>query len=1327
MADIKYGGYEAKDIIKCGYMMIKRPPTSGKVRIKAWHTKFFVLRAVTLNIPQRLEYYKDESALDLQKSPEHCFFLDSVVYVGEHRNSKSQNHAIMVVSSKQGALILACDSEGESKEWIQAMNSVAVKVNSDGSLLDVWMQSSVDDSPATTPEVTRHNSQEQVPQRKPTITSRKISGTGTKPGYFVTTRLTPHSERNNIRGDYVLCFTEGDLVLQSVETNLPVVTWPVSHLRSFKSESAVSAVNKDMQLLTLNAGSRSTTGEGIFQFFTKDGDAIADQIRLRSQQMAARKRAAFRTRSSSGSDVISTVTAQPVKKLQRGLTAPPKKPVVVAKEESVNRSCTDTLNSSGQPTQAKDILDGKVNGSVSESLSSNQLRPLSATDSSAEKSGDDEVFLAKSAYSELDNDQSNLSEESDISAYIDLVSDESAKPIHISDPVQPRKFSSGSQASSTSFTSDEGSTCAGSMTRNFSAAELIPEENETDAEGYIRCEALESCPEENTFERKGQKEESFVSGIFSEDSEMSCRLGGNLPICAVDESLHLATSESRINMKTREALLAQIREPGFGSFPTKQGVEKESRLEEEHVLPQAGGTHREEGGCTDDHVDSLLEKARDPKFSTDLLKQIIAQMEKPQQHDVSQLFPAATRKRNSIGTLSVETAREIKKNTSRHSVIEKRVSACDASFLSRGLSTGPPVPPNRQPDLTKRRGYFSVGDLSEDLPKRPDSTSSHRSSFFAKGMGNVNPHALSLTPLRTSIAGHLGGEAAIHARLIEKTEIRDELAHSSAVRGKSAGDDTLSCSIGNARATCAVADETILNPIDSRDCRVNSAENIDEDGQVEVSKRKDSIACKIVKKVFKRAPKARRASNAEIRESYEQSSPPLERARRESLSPGDALELQRRLSGSETNSPDSSPNMGRKSPKSSPTVLQKISSDEKGKREKRFSPSTRLRKIGKGDLMKEELTKKEFVTVDTPAELASSYEPAASHETSRKVSTDEKSEDSHESRMTDSSHHDNGQSGDSPDVRESVGDSAPSLPPRKKSGAPPLPPRLSKSSSHNSVSSPTQSALSHHGGRVPQPRHSGTGTRLSGAGLKEDFLPPPPVPPRNSPSPEIMKMSNERTPARAPVIQLTRSSPENRDEASRKPNPDSEECTINATSGESQDQNPPVITAAPQSPESMSHPVPRRPPKEQRSIQAKVYFRNHANQHVISSDSEGGEMEDDDEPAGSHRYGNIDVLKEASQGGEEATSSNEEHAPSGDAALLASDCVDSNYIKSRVKSHKKAPRQKTDLMQDASVDKDIPFGGNSTDDEECINPARRPHTPLNIKTNAWTLSSVGIN
>ena len=43
-------------------------------------------------------------------------------------------------------------------------------------------------------------------------------------------------------------------MLHSVNTNMAVVSWPVSHLRSFKSESATSAGKKDSQLLTLNAG-----------------------------------------------------------------------------------------------------------------------------------------------------------------------------------------------------------------------------------------------------------------------------------------------------------------------------------------------------------------------------------------------------------------------------------------------------------------------------------------------------------------------------------------------------------------------------------------------------------------------------------------------------------------------------------------------------------------------------------------------------------------------------------------------------------------------------------------------------------------------------------------------------------------------------------------------------------------------------------------------------------------------------------------------------------------------------------------------------------------
>jgi len=40
-------------------------------------------------LSQRLEYYKDENAFELQKPMEYSFHLDSIVYIGEAHSSKS--------------------------------------------------------------------------------------------------------------------------------------------------------------------------------------------------------------------------------------------------------------------------------------------------------------------------------------------------------------------------------------------------------------------------------------------------------------------------------------------------------------------------------------------------------------------------------------------------------------------------------------------------------------------------------------------------------------------------------------------------------------------------------------------------------------------------------------------------------------------------------------------------------------------------------------------------------------------------------------------------------------------------------------------------------------------------------------------------------------------------------------------------------------------------------------------------------------------------------------------------------------------------------------
>ena len=937
---------------------------------------------------------------------------------------------------------------------------------------------------------------------------------------------------------------------------------------------------------SLSLDRRSATGEGIFQFFTKHGDTIADEIRLRSQhafKTAAEKREAFRTKSSTGSDATSPPAVRPAKKLPaRAMTAPTEKlaNVLTIKDrgvprESLKRSRADTVPCTDQKVEQNGATVTE-NGTANESVSSSEVRPRSATDSSVGKTGDDEVFLRQPAYCEINNDDSCIQEESDGNAYIDLLSDDTAEPIHISDPVPNRKISSESQASTCSLTSEEGSIRISSLPRKFPSSQFISEENEMDSEGYVKCEALQTGPEDNILDKNGNNVDFFVSENLAEMCEMPSpqSQSRSLPSCGVDGntlksgSLQLASSSASLNHKMREHLFAQIGDPTAGTHPPKPKLERERALMSENLLPSASKADEDDSltpADSDDSGHALLEKARDPEASKKLLDQIIAQMEKPQQHDVRELFPAATRKRNSIGAVNIETAREAQQkmngkgghsqsfSVKKHCVIEKTRSTCEG-FFPRAHSPGPPPLPNR-PDsveVPRRRVYSSVGDISEDLHKRPDLIGANRSTFFFKGMGSVNPQTLT-TPLRSTITGHLGGEAAIHARLIEKTEIRDELAQSSTVRNKAAAEDSSVCLIANDGASCPVANETIVTNTDSLECRVKSPENIDEDGQGEMAKRKDSKASKFVKKVWKLAPKPRR-------ETSEEPSVPLERPRRESLSPGDAVDLQGRFSGSEPNTPETSPKMGRKNSKTSPKSLRKISSDEKVKKDKESSASKKSRKVTKGDVKKdeacrkisrEESPKKDFTAGDCSTQpLPLQQNKTASPEKPRKDLKNEKTKGSHESEL--SGNFQSGRTFNIPESRhaptnDDVRDPAPALPPRKKFEPPPLPPRICKSSpSPTSVSPSAHSSPPHHGARAPQTsastaregrRHSSCGRRSSGGGPKEEFLPPPPVPPRNSQSPEPKKVpSNERSGARAPVIQLTCSSPENRDDALEKRN-----------------------------------------------------------------------------------------------------------------------------------------------------------------------------------------------
>ena len=950
---------------------------------------------------------------------------------------------------------------------------------------------------------------------------------------------------------------------------------------------------------------RSATGEGIFQFLTKHGDTIIDEIRRQSQhafQSAAQKREAFvRGQSLNGSDPRNSPPSHP-SRISRTNTAPPEKltRILTRKDRIHLAENPKRLRSETDPTadqkSENDSTAVTVNGLPNGSASSPGLRPRSATDSSVEKPGDDEVFLTQpTPYCEIDDGVQEATDTSEVSAYIDLLSDSTAEPIHISDPVHSRKMSNESLTSTSSMTSEDGSMRNRSLPRNLSSPRLIPEADETDAEGYIRCEALQTGPGEKELDGNVNIVDVLASQNAPENqmsnlSSTERRSSPNALTTVETGGLGDSPGNSSIYREIWEDMFAQIKDPNVETFPPKPKLERERVLvfEDAFLLTQSKTDNKglNTSLVTAGKVDAahaLLEQARDPESSKKLLDQIIAQMETPLQHDVSELFPVATRKRNSIGAVPLEAVRadQVKSKGGspfkKHTVIEKSKSTCEG-FLPRASSPGPPPVPLRPETLDRRKACLSVGDISEDLHKRPDLINMHRpsSTFFAKGLKSVNPQTL-MSPIRVNFSASQlgGGEAATHARLIQNTEIRDGLAQFSALRAQTVAtrEDTSTCPIGDggSTATCAIVDEVIFNTTDSGDRFCKSTENLDEDVQYNMWRRKDSKASKFVKKVKKLAAKPRQGSN-DSRENDDDYSGPSERPRRESLSPGDALDLQGRFTGSETNSPETSPKMKRKNSKTSPKDKRKSSSEEKSKKDKETSASKILRIVTKGDQKKDEnnqktsfkkVSREESPNKDVSNDniskpLSPTKRNASGPEIPRRKSEDKNVNKSYENyeympcqsveqleRVMDSGSLPSG------DFQEP----APAITPKKKSDPPPIPPRIPRSPpSLKSAASPVHSPQPQHAKRQPQPavpppregrRHSSsiTGRHRSSSGQKDDFLPPPPVPPRNTQSPENEKVqpANKASAARTPVIQLTCSSPENRDDSSKRQN--SGECT----------------------------------------------------------------------------------------------------------------------------------------------------------------------------------------
>ncbi|XP_048579033.1 uncharacterized protein LOC125560743 [Nematostella vectensis] len=111
------------NIERCGYLMIKRPPHGGKVRMRAWQSKYFILR----HSPPILDYYKDEISAHSPKAAKekHSIILDeNVVHIGPTDASRTHHHAFLIVTHKHGALTLASNTDKATKDWVTSLLKV---------------------------------------------------------------------------------------------------------------------------------------------------------------------------------------------------------------------------------------------------------------------------------------------------------------------------------------------------------------------------------------------------------------------------------------------------------------------------------------------------------------------------------------------------------------------------------------------------------------------------------------------------------------------------------------------------------------------------------------------------------------------------------------------------------------------------------------------------------------------------------------------------------------------------------------------------------------------------------------------------------------------------------------------------------------------------------------------------------------------------------------------------------------------------------------------------------------------------------------------------
>ncbi|XP_054713590.1 uncharacterized protein LOC129223051 [Uloborus diversus] len=298
------------DVVKQGYLFVKRPPRRYFSKIRAWHKRYLVLRDETQDRSPCLEMYEKDELLTAPlglTGPKLILDLGQCVHIGFTSDSTRFPYALVIVCQGRSPLLLAAEDELSARSWLLALGLITHKGNSAHCPRTTFIP-----PPSLMFDNNRrgHRSKSafrdtcSLPQESSTSLSVESTAAMLLPEEYndsdmdlsfardifqVSVNPTEDSQRLGMNGDLQLAVFSHGIGLAKPGMASCFVVWPVAYIRQYLHESTGSTGRTKTTIVSLEVGRRSATGEGVFQFRTQRGAEIIRELKSIVELWAARK------------------------------------------------------------------------------------------------------------------------------------------------------------------------------------------------------------------------------------------------------------------------------------------------------------------------------------------------------------------------------------------------------------------------------------------------------------------------------------------------------------------------------------------------------------------------------------------------------------------------------------------------------------------------------------------------------------------------------------------------------------------------------------------------------------------------------------------------------------------------------------------------------------------------------------------------------------------------------------------------------------------------------------------------------------------------------